>query len=140
MLKAKDILKQGMGFGTLSILLQGLVIIAVELPQPYIWLEGPYSQPKTVTQVQRVSAYVRLGSSNLSAFLEDPRVSAAAQLGVLSHDLVLKEGKVSASAGTKVLLFATSADAKLGKILATGQHDLTDEELIAMLLEMLDEQ
>lgn len=144
MLKAKNILRQGLGFGTLSILLQGLVIIAVEVPQPYIWLEGAGALPsfsgKKVETAERVSAYVKLGSTAFGALLSRPEVAAAANIAVLGSDLVLKEAKVTARAGTTVLLFGIAAEVAHGRITALGKHDLSDEELVAMLLELLDEQ
>lgn len=129
----------GVGFGALALAVQGFTFIAVELP-----VDEGFAQPKWFNNLVpiehkrvKVAAYIKLPSTTVFAKTELPEAVAGARLALGTTVVTSNNSEVLASAGTKVALVGIKSSSKLATILATGKHDLSDEELTAMVLELL---
>lgn len=136
------IVSRGLGQGLAGALVAaGLCLsIPVVIVPPPIAPEGSrtifgYSgQTGKVVPIQRTRASVRLplaGIESLFAAIE-ARGAASAALLEVNLEALNVVFKVSGAATASVI--AVSSETQLGAMLAEGKHDLSDEELLAMIL------
>ena len=98
----------------------------------------PYKQERQATLPRRVAAHVVVTASTVRVVLTDPTIFAKTRLSLASNTVSVSGTDIIVRAGVKTALRRTALSAKMGTILASGRHDLSDEELITMFLELLD--
>lgn len=123
----------GLAFG----LSWGLVV-AVEVPTVFTDFPQPTGTARQASLPHRADAHVVATSSKVKVLLSDPAVFAKTHLVAQTDTVNVSGAEIVARAGFRTVLVPVSAKSKTGTILASGRHDLSDEELITMFLELLD--
>lgn len=134
MLDRLSVLVQGIGFGLAAVTSQGFEYIAVEIPTE---LAQTYSYGPVLPPV-KVSAKVTLKGKSAASVAAKLATASGVYIGQTGSQFVAKNSQVEVKSGAVVALVPVSIGSASGKLLATGKHDLSDEELAAMLLEILD--
>lgn len=114
------------------------LVVAVDVPTEFTDFPQPYGTARQASVLHRADAHVVATSSKIKVLLSDPAVFAKVRLLADTDTVIVGGGSVVAKAGFKTLLVPVSSKTKTGTILASGRHDLSDEELITMFLELID--
>lgn len=111
-------------------------VIAVELPelpQAHFQLK-PYKQGQKVT----LRAYHKLGHTEYDAKLGELLSKHATAQVITGAEFTANFGKLGVSAAAKVALIPVDSALERGRLAAEGRKDISDEELVALLMEILD--
>lgn len=114
------------------------LVVAVEVPTVFTDFPQPYGTARQASLPHRATAHVTATSEAIRVLLSDPKVFAKTHLVATTDTVNVHGSDVIAKAGFRTVLVPVSAKSKTGTILASGRHDLSDEELITMFLELLD--
>jgi hypothetical protein len=109
------------------------VVVFTDFPQPY-------GNPKeaSLPQKQTKPANTAVQPSSVRVTVADPIIRAAVEIPLAKTLVVVCEASITASSSSKIKLPSTALTPKTSTILATGRHDLSDEELITLFLELID--
>jgi hypothetical protein len=112
-------------------------VIAIELP-PQV-PAGPLQKPTLkLGQKVTVKAFHKLGSTAYDVEIGRLLASSASVATLTGTEFTARFGKLGASAAAKVVLVPVDYRTKLGRLTAEGRIDISDEELAALLMEILD--
>ena len=136
MLDRRSLLVQGIGYGLAAIALQGFIAVTIDLPKT-LTASGGYGPVRLSTQQTSVKFRLKGQSAELVRRSLEARASASAD--ILGVKLATKFGKVQAKGRSVILSVAPKVfkATTAGKLHATGFYDISDEELTAMILELL---
>lgn len=133
------IVTRGLGFGgtlvTFGLAISLGVIVLPPEPRPpelVSYNQGPQRRFNQVVATIRIPAVVGEG---LLAAIE---AKGAASIGLYVPDAEHSVSGFVAVGAARASIIGIKAETSLGQILAQGQHDLEDEDILAMLLSMLE--
>lgn len=132
------IVSRGLGLGGILVtaglaLSLGVIVVPPEvLPQ--------LSDAKRLRQFVKAhkAVVVQMPAIRARGLLAEIEAKGSAHVGLYIETGRSKVGTFSPSGSAKATVIGVSSSSKLGKMLATGQHDLEDEDLLAMILALLD--
>jgi len=110
----------------------------------FVAVELPPTVPQVTTPNFRLGhkvtlkAYHKLGSTEYDAKLGELIAKAASAHVITGEEFTAKFGSLVVSAASRVLLVPVDSTVKRGRLAATGYKDISDEELVALLMEILD--
>jgi hypothetical protein len=110
-------------------------VIAVELPKP---VADYQFRPAKLGQKVTLKAYHKLGSTAYDARLAELLAKSATVQVVTGTEFTANFGKLGANTASKIALIPVDSLLKRGRLAAEGYKDISDEELVALLMEILD--
>jgi hypothetical protein len=138
-----SIVTRGLGLGGILVtaglaLNLGIVVVppTVQIPQESWNVQlGPKNKKFAVTDI---AVTISIPSVQGRGVLADIEARGSALVGLYIQDHTSKVGTFKPSGAAKASIIGVRADTELGKIIATGQHDIEDSDLLAMILALLD--
>ncbi len=134
------IVTRGLGLGGILVTAGLALSLGVIVVPPEV-LPQQLSDAKRVRQFVKAqkAVVVQMPAIRARGLLADIEAKGSAHVG-----LYIEEGKSQVrtfrpSGSAKATVIGVSSTSKLGKMLATGQHDLDDEDLLAMVLALLND-
>lgn len=111
-------------------------VIAVELPElPQAQYQlRPYNQSQKVT----LKAYHKLGNTAYDGRLGELLAKSATAQIITGAEFTANFGTLGVSSAAKVALIPVDSVLERGRLTAEGRQDISDEELVALLMEILD--
>jgi hypothetical protein len=110
-------------------------VVAVELPPQIV---TPVFRQAGLSQNITLKAYHKLGSTAYDARLAELLAKSATVQGVTGAEFTANFGKLGANTASKIALIPVDSLLKRGRLAAEGYKDISDEELVALLMEILD--
>ena len=139
------IVSRGLGQGLAGALVAAGLCLSIPVvivpppiaPQGSTTIFGYSGQVGKVIPIQRTRASVSLPVAQIESLFTAIEAKGAARVTLLDVDLetVTTVFKVSGAATASII--AISSETELGAILAEGKHDLSDEEMLAMILALI---
>ena len=114
-----------------------VVIIPPVAPEGSTTIFGYSGQTGKVVPIQRTSARISLPSVQIESLFRHIETSGKASVALLEHTSEMLVGEARVSGRAKANMVAVSAESELGQMLATGKVDLSDEELLAIILALI---
>lgn len=114
-------------------------VIAVELP-PTVPLPVTTSYHRPYNQSQKVTlkAYHKLGNTAYDGRLGELLAKSATAQIITGAEFTANFGTLGVSSAAKVALIPVDSVLERGRLTAEGRQDISDEELVALLMEILD--
>jgi hypothetical protein len=109
--------------------------IAVELPE--LPKPLPVSHLKMGQKVT-LKAYHKLGHTEYDARLAELLAKSATVQVISGQEFTANFGKLGANTAAKIALIPVDSTLERGRLVAEGHKDISDEELVALLMEILD--
>lgn len=138
------IVSRGLGQGLAGALVAAglclsIPIVIVPTPNPEVrtTIFGHTGQVGKVVPIQRTTTRIILDRVQVESLFEKIEVSGKANLVLLEFISELKVGQAKVSGKASAKLLGVSADTALGALLTEGKHDLSDEELLSMILGLI---
>lgn len=135
---------QGLGYSALLVAVQGfsLPIVLVqpptELPAAFYNVPPRFRDSRVAQETEiEIAATVRLTSIDLEVLLAKVQVSGGANLVLISGVTESAPIRLIAGGAANATMLGLSTSTKLGKILAKGKHDLTEAEILSLLLALI---
>ena len=136
------IVTRGLGYGGILVtaglaMTLGVIVLPPETvppPKSYNQTEGPKRKYVIADIAVTISIPVISGRGLLSAIEASGSAYVSLYMPAHSHDM----GTFQPSGAATASIVGVRADTQLGQILASGQHDMEDEDLLSMLLMLLD--
>jgi hypothetical protein len=140
---------QGIGFGVLAVAVQGyvaveepVVITPVPVPAAIATVydssnQKPYRQFKWIAETKKAEVAVKPVKAKSTVSVPVPTAGVALELLPQTVRGTVKPPEASGTASASIR--AVSFGVKVGQVAAVGQHDIEDEELLAILLTLLQE-
>lgn len=102
---------------------------------------GRFSRFNTAENITlpSIPAHVTLSSVTAELIHSELLARAGVSLKLTSSEATLTHGEIYVTASSTVTLAAIKLDSKVSNLVATGRHDMTDEELAQAILELLDD-
>lgn len=114
----------------------GIIVVPPD-PTPISWeATGSGNYPRK-SHFVKLAASVTIPAVEGRGLLADIEATGAAKIGLYVPDHTSKVGSFKPAGAAKASVIGVKSDTKLGQILASGEHDLEDEELLSMLLALL---
>lgn len=113
--------------------------IAVELPptiDPPVTVS--YHRPSKGSQNVTLRAYHKLGSSEYDSQISELIARHATAQVLTGAEFTANFGTLGVSTASKVVLVPVDSALERGRLTAEGRKDISDEELVALLMEILD--
>lgn len=110
-------------------------VIAIELP-PTIPIVSA-QKPSRGHQLS-LKAFHKLGSTTYDAEIGRLLASHASAGVITGESFTANFGKLGVSAASRVALIPVDSAIEFGQLTAEGRHDISDDELAALIMEILD--
>ena len=136
------IVTRGLGYGGILVtaglaLTLGIIVVppdVVRPPESWNYTEGP----KRKYVIADVAVTVSIPVVRGRGLLADIEARGSAYVGLYMPSNSHGMGTFQPSGAATASIIGVRADTQLGQILASGQHDMEDEDILAMLLTLLD--
>lgn len=111
-------------------------VIAVELPE---LPQAEYQlRPLKLGQKVTLKAYHKLGNTTYDSKLGELLAKHATAQVITGAEFTANFGTLGVSASSKIALIPVDSTLERGRLTAEGRKDISDEELVALLMEILD--
>lgn len=138
-----SLVTRGLGLGGILVtaglaLSLGVIVVPPEsLPVDQSW--NVQTGPKRKQFVVRdIAVTISIPAVQGKGVLADIEAKGSAYVGLYMPDHSSVVGTFKPSGAAKATIIGVSADTKLGQILVSGQHDMEDEDILAMILALLE--
>ena len=99
---------------------------------------GYSGQVGKVIPIQRTAASITLSRHVLETLFGLVEVKGSAKITLLEEYIDSEVAAFKVSGAAKASLLAVSSDTEIGKLIVEGKYGISDEQLIAMILALLD--
>jgi hypothetical protein len=142
-MSSRSIALQGVGYGVLSLALQGYALSIVLVDPPVLPRQAAYTpvyrEQRVYEDLPYVVARVSLSSIKLGSLLSKVEARGGANLVLISGITSATVPKYLASGAANAAMLGVSTTSELGKILAKGKHDLTEAQILGLIMSLLAE-
>lgn len=114
-----------------------VVIVPTPSPEARTTIFGHTGQIGKIVPIKRTAVRITLDKAQVESLFSRIEVSGKANLVLLEHTSELKVGQAKVSGSASAKLLGVSADTNLGILLTEGKHDLSDEELLSMIIALI---
>ena len=114
----------------------GIIVVPPD-PTPVSWESTGAGGYLRKTHSVKLAATITIPAVEGRGLLADIEAKGSASTSLFIPDQASKVGSFKPAGAAKASVIGVKSDTKLGQILASGEHDLEDEELLSMLLALL---